>query len=105
MAGAFPGRAREFAWQAARDIIAVVYCEHGDIMVPPLPDFSIKKDAQEAAKTHPGLCGVHHAKFIAGVKTADVLERGQGPSAVKFRNQVQGNSSQNEHFIYVCCHV
>lgn len=57
MAGAFPGRAREFAWQAARDI-AVVYCEHGDITVPPLPDFSVNKDAQKAAKTHPGLCAV-----------------------------------------------
>lgn len=94
----FPDRTREFADIAAR-AVAECYCTH-DGAPSPLPAFSERSEAQQAAKGHPGLCGVHHASTIAGVSVQEVLVRDHQATANKLRNQVR-YADERYHSTYV----
>lgn len=84
----YPDAALEWAEQACK-AVAFPCCNHTSCP-PGLTGSGTLKQRKEEAAAHPGLCGVHHAEFIAGVKFADVLERAGSGGVVTskgFRNQ------------------
>ena len=82
--------------EAAARAIGRRFCTHGETTPEPLHDVKKLKLRVEAAKKHPGLCGVHHAGYIGGINYQDVLDRmpeGGGPvTTKKMRNQVRGRT-------------
>lgn len=85
-------RTREFAAWACR-FIGGLYCLC-DGAPPALVDFATRDERREAARTHPGICGVAQAEVIAGVETEAVEQtasgRQQEATYKTFRNQVSG---------------
>ncbi|CAN0398194.1 unnamed protein product [Pylaiella littoralis] len=75
---------RAFAFEIASQV-GGRYCRHVE-EPPALEDMSLAKK-KKAAANHPGLCGVHHAAVIAGVKTQDVVDKWGTTTANKYRNQ------------------
>lgn len=87
----FPERVREFTLSAAQ-VVGARRCPHGDD-APPMLEEELGLAARKlAAGAHVGLCGVHHAHVIAGVRTNQVFARSGGTLAHKFRNQVSCSS-------------
>ena len=86
----YPGRTREFACRAAT-AVAKVYCQHRE-PPPALPASLSVAQRRVAANAHAGLCGVHLAYVIAGLRFADVsataLRRNVPVTYTVFRNQV-----------------
>eukprot|EP00752_Nemacystus_decipiens_P016037 g14338.t1 len=82
-------RTREFAAWACR-IVGGWYCRC-DGPPPLLADFSSRDERREAARGHPGTCGVAQADVIAGVETETVEQaaagRHQEATYRTFRNQ------------------
>ncbi|CAN0503591.1 unnamed protein product, partial [Ectocarpus sp. 8 AP-2014] len=82
-------RVREFVFDAAV-AVGTASCNH-DEPPGPLPTGLTRDQRAQAAKEHPGLCGVYHAAAIAGVSYADVAataeRRGVGVTFNVFRNQ------------------
>ncbi|CAM9126949.1 unnamed protein product [Hapterophycus canaliculatus] len=85
-----PSRTREFCRQVCAQVGAL-FCDHGEDPPQPLPRIRDRRERVEAARAHPGTCGVHQAGIIAGVEMEDIEKtasrRGQRPSWKTFRNQ------------------
>ena len=82
----FPGRLREFIFDAAR-ATGQKHCDHRE-EPQALPDGLNIAQKIEIASTHDGLCGVFHANAIAEVVTEDVAARGE-VTGNRYRNQVR----------------
>ena len=83
---------RAFAFEIASKV-GQQYCSH---VAEPQPLGDMGKAARKKAATEqPSLCGVYHARVIAAVKSADVLEKWgeQNMTANKYRNQVSDSVS------------
>ena len=87
----FISSACEFAAWDFR-VVGGLYCLC-DGNPPALAEFSSRDDRREAARAHPGTCGVAQADVIAGVETEAVEQtaagRQQEASYRTFRNQVR----------------
>ena len=83
-------RTREFAAWVCR-VVGALHCRC-DEEPRPLPQLRNRDERMNAARAHPGTCGVWQAEIIARVETQDAEEtaakRGQEPSYRTFRNQV-----------------
>lgn len=85
-----PERTREFAAWVCR-YVGGRYCLC-DGEPPALADFASRDERREAARAHPGTCGVAQAEIIAAVDTETVEQtaaaRQQEATYRTFRNQV-----------------
>ena len=79
------------ATEAAARAVGRRFCPHGATPPLSLPDISDVKERRAAAQQHPGLCGVHHAQYIGGVRYDAIVERvgGGAISTKNLRNQVR----------------